>query len=42
MDVIKVVQVLPDKQCLTDPLPTWLLKTSNVDLLAAFLCQFFN
>ena len=41
MDVIKAVQSRPDKQCLTDPLPTWLLKT-NVDLLASFLCQLFT
>ena len=41
LDVTKAIQALPDKQCLTDPLPTWLLKT-NVDLLAAFLCQLFN
>ena len=40
-DVTKAIQALPDKQCLTDPLPTWLLKT-NVDLLAAFLCHLFN
>ena len=39
--VTKMIQALPDKQCSTDPLPTWLLKT-NVDLLAPFLCQLFN
>ena len=43
LDVTKAIQALPDKQCLclTDPLPTWLLKT-NVDLLAAFLCRLFS
>jgi len=41
MDVIKIVLALPDKQHLTDPLPTWLLKT-NVDLLASFLRHLFN
>ena len=40
-DVTKAIQALPDKQCLTDPLPTWLLKT-NVDLVAPFLCQLFT
>ena len=40
-DVMKMIRSLPDKQCLTDPMPTWLLKT-NVDLLAPFLCQLFN
>ena len=40
-DVTKAIQALPDKQCLTDPLPTRLLKT-NVDLLAPFLSQLFN
>jgi len=35
-----MVQVLPDKQCLSDPLPTWLLKKS-VNVLAPFLCRLF-
>jgi len=40
-DVIKMVQALPDKQCSSDPLPTWLLK-ANAGLLAPFLCHLFN
>ena len=35
-----MIRALPDKQCSSDPLPTWLLKT-NVDLLAPFLCHLF-
>jgi len=30
-----------DKQCASDPMPTWLLKTCASDL-APFLCQLFN
>ena len=40
-DVEAVVRSLPDKQCTSDPLPTWLLK-KNADVLAPFLCQLFN
>jgi len=40
-DVIKMVRALPDKQCSSDPLPTWLLKAS-AGLLAPFLCHLFN
>src|SRR5664279_5357596 len=40
-DVIKLVMNLPNKQCSSDPLPTWLLKNS-IDLLAPFLCPLFN
>jgi len=40
-DVEKLVLSLPNKQCLSDPLPTWLLK-ANVDILSPFLCQLFN
>lgn len=40
-DVVALVQSLPDKQCASDPLPTWLLK-SNIDVLAPFLCQLYN
>ena len=40
-DVVKLVLSLPNKQCLSDPLPTWLLK-ANVDILSPFLCQLFN
>ena len=32
---------LPDKQCSSDPLPTWLLKI-NGDVLAPCLCHLFN
>ena len=38
--VIKLAQALPDKQCSSDPLPTWLLK-ANVSVLAPFLCRLF-
>jgi len=37
-DVLELVRTLPDKSCLSDPLPTWLLK-KNVDVLAPFLCR---
>jgi len=40
-DVVKLVFSLPKKQCLSDPLSTWLLK-ANVDILSPFLCQLFN
>jgi len=40
-DVEKLVQSLSDKQCLSNPLPTWLLK-KFVDVLAPFLCRLFN
>ena len=32
---------LPNKQCSSDPQPTWLLK-ANADILSPFLCQLFN
>jgi len=38
---VKLVLSLPNKQCLSDPLPTWLLQ-ANVDILSPFLCQLFN
>ena len=41
VDVEKLVQSLTDKQCLSDPLPSWLLKTF-VDVLAPFLCRLLN
>ena len=41
IDVVAAVRVLPDKQCLSDPLPTKLLK-DNVDVLATFLVELFN
>ena len=40
-DVIAAVRLLPDKQCLSDPLSTQLLK-NNVDELAPFLIELFN
>ena len=40
-DVVELVKKLPDKQCTSDPLPTWLLKQS-VEVLAPFLCRLFN
>ena len=38
--VIKLVQALPDKQCSSDPAPTWLLK-ANITVLAPFPCRLF-
>jgi len=40
-DVVELVKKLPDKQCKSDLLPTWLLKRS-VGVLAPFLCRLFN
>ena len=40
-DVIAAVKNLPNKQCTSDPLPTWLLKQS-VEPLAPFRCELFN
>jgi len=40
-DVTAAVRLLPDKQCMSDPLPTRLLK-DNVDVLAPFLVDMFN
>lgn len=40
-DVAELLASLPDKQCASDPLPTWLLKR-NADVLAPFLCRLFN
>jgi len=39
--VSELIRTLPDKSCLSEPLPTWLLK-KNVNVLAPFLCQLFN
>jgi hypothetical protein len=39
VDVITAVRALPDKQCLSDPLPTSLLK-ENIEVLAPFLVDF--
>ena len=35
-----MVRALPDKQCFSDALPTWLLK-HNATLLSPFLCDLF-
>ena len=35
------VKALPDKQCASDPLPTWLLEKC-VGVISPFLCQLFN
>jgi hypothetical protein len=40
-DVEALVRSLPDKQCASDPLPTWLLKKS-ISFMAPFLCHLFN
>ncbi len=40
-DVVELVRKLPDKQCTSDPIPTWLMKLS-VEVLAPFLCRLFN
>ena len=40
-DVTAAVHRLPDKHCMSDMLPTRVLKT-NVDLLAPFLTELFN
>jgi len=40
-DVVNAIRLLPDKQCMSDPLPTHLLK-ANVDVLAPFLVELFN
>jgi len=39
-EVAEMVRAVPDKQCLSDPLPTWILKAS-VDILAPFLSLLF-
>ena len=40
-EVVELLRKLPDKQCMSDPLPTWLLKQS-AKILSLFLCQLFN
>ena len=40
-EVTKLINSLPNKQCLLDPIPTWLLKKSAC-LLAPFLTSLFN
>jgi len=41
VDVVAAVRLLPDKQCMTDPQPTRLLK-DNINELAPFLVELFN
>jgi len=41
VNVVAAVRALPDKQFMSDPLPTKLL-TDNVDLLEPFLVKLFN
>jgi len=38
---VSLVRSLPNKQCSSDPQPTWLMK-ANADILSPFLCQLFN
>jgi len=40
-DIVAAVPALPDKQCMSDPLPTRLLN-NNVDVLAPFLVELYN
>ena len=40
-DVITAIRALPDKQCLSDPLTTRLLK-DNADVLSPFIVELFN
>ena len=40
-DVIAAVRQLPDKHCISDPMPTSLLK-ENIHVLAPFLTFLFN
>ena len=40
-DVEALMRSLPNKQCSSDPQPTWLLK-ANADIFSLFLCQLFN
>ena len=40
-DVVALVRQLPDKQCASEPLPTWPLK-DNIMMLAPFLSFLFN
>ena len=40
-EVAAAVHVLSNKQCTTDPIPTWLLKECSVEL-TLFLCRLLN
>ena len=40
-EVISLITSMPNKQCRSDPLPTWLLKECSVKL-APFICRLFN
>ena len=39
--VAEAVRKMPNKQCSSDPMPTWLL-TECIDDLAPYLCQMFS
>ena len=41
VNIVTAVRALPDKQCMSDPLTTNLLK-DNVDTLAPFIVKLFN
>jgi len=40
-DVVSAVRSLPNKQCASDPSPTWLFKECSAELVP-FLCHLFN
>jgi len=40
-EVISLITPLSNKQCRSDPLPTWLLKMCSVEL-TPFICRLFN
>jgi len=40
-DIVELVHSLPNKQCQSDPLPTWLSK-AKADILSPFLSYFLN
>ena len=40
-EVTSLISSLPNKHCLTDPLPTWLLKECTAEL-APFICRLLN
>jgi len=41
VEVILLITSLPNKQCRSDLLPTWLLKECSIEL-APFICRLFN
>jgi len=40
-EIMLLIASLPDKQCSTDPLPTWLLKQCMAEL-APYICSLLN